>query len=199
MASKEHAHRHGRELPGRQAAHLDSQDAEMQGQQIAIQHATTAPQPRSPGEVLHLQRTIGNQAVSRSLQRWPAITSGSGTFTYTLGDEFADKHVANSVAAAKKKAQDMYDPWHKDPHRAAVTVILQASLALVTNAVEVTPKGGYDWALTIDVDAVMMGPSGRAGGGGDPGQLDTTITSVVVSGYSTGPTTGKITHVSASQ
>jgi hypothetical protein len=128
------------------------------------------------------------------------ITSQSGTFTYTLGDDFEQGHVANNLANAQAKAQALYDPWHKDTHRAAVTVIVRASLMQVTQAVELTPKAGYAWSLQIDnVTAVMMGPSGRAGANGDPGQLDNNVDSVIVSGYNTGATTGKITHVAASQ
>lgn len=128
------------------------------------------------------------------------ITSQSGTFTYTLGAEFEQKHVANNLTGAETKAQALYDPWHKDPHRAAVTVIVRGSLMQVTQAVELTPRAGYDWSLQIDnVTAVMMGPSGRVGGNGDPGQLDSNVDAVVVSGYSTGNTTGKITHIAASQ
>jgi hypothetical protein len=68
------------------------------------------------------------------------------------------------------------------------------------NAVEVPAKVGYDWSLRLDnVTAVMMGPSGRMNDRGDPGQLDNNVDSVVVSGYVTGPTTGIITHISASQ
>jgi hypothetical protein len=128
------------------------------------------------------------------------ITSQSGTFTYTLGTEFEERHVASNLANAETKAQALYDPWHKDTHRAAVTVIIRGSLMQVTQAVELKPKAGYDWSLQIDnVTAVMMGPSGRAGANGDPGQLDRNVDSVVVSGYNTGNTTGKITHVAASQ
>lgn len=128
------------------------------------------------------------------------IASQSGTFTYTLGDDFEQRHVANNLAGAQVKAQAFYDPWHKDPHRAAVTVIVRGSLMQVTQAVELTSRSGYDWSLRIDnVTAVMMGPSGRAGANGDPGQLDNNVDSVVVSGYNTGNTTGKITHIAASQ
>lgn len=128
------------------------------------------------------------------------ITSQSGTFTYNLGDDFEQKHVANNLADAQAKAQALYDPWHKDPHRAAVTVIVRGSLMQPTQAEELTPRSGYDWSLRIDnVTAVMMGPSGRAGANGDPGQLDNNVDSVVVSGYNTGNTTGKITHIAASQ
>jgi hypothetical protein len=70
----------------------------------------------------------------------------------------------------------------------------------VTQAAELKPRAGYDWSLRIDnVRAVMIGPSGRAGANGDPAQLDSNVDSVVVSGYNTGNTTGKITHVAASQ
>lgn len=128
------------------------------------------------------------------------ITSESGTFTYTLGTEFEQTHVANNLTNAEAKAEALYDPWHKDSHRAAVTVIVRGSLMQVTQAAELKPRAGYDWSLRIDnVTAVMMGPSGRAGAGGDPGQLDSNVDSVVVSGYNTGNTTGKITHVAASQ
>jgi hypothetical protein len=148
------------------------------------------------------QSTVGARSVhqgSAVVQRWPAITSGSGTFTYTLGREFAQKHVANNLATARKKARDLYDPWHNDPHRAAVTVIEWGSLQGVTMANDAPARHGYDWSLEINVTAVMMGPSGRVGGSGDPGQLDDNIQVVIVSGYSTGPTSGKITHVAASQ
>lgn len=128
------------------------------------------------------------------------ITSQSGTFTYTLGDDFEERHVANNLARAQTKAQALYDPWHKDPHRAAVTVIVRGALMQVTRAVELTPRSGYHWSLRIDnVTAVMMGPSGRAGANGDPGQLDNNVDSIVVSGYNTGNATGKITHIAASQ
>ena len=128
------------------------------------------------------------------------ITSQSGTFTYSLGGDFEQRHVANNLTGAQAKAQALYDPWHKDPHRAAVTVIVRASLMQVTQAVELTPRSGYDWSLQIDnVTAVMMGPTGRVGASGDSGQLDNNVDSVIVSGYNTGNTTGKITHIAASQ
>jgi hypothetical protein len=167
-----------------------------------------------PGDVLQLQRAVGNQAVSpllagtgsspgsRAVQRWPAITSGTGTYNYTLGVEFRNKHVAADRPAAIAKARRYYDP--EDPHRTAVTVIVLSSLTQVTDASEVAAKDGYHWSLRIDdVEAVMMGPSGRVGASGDPGQLDADVTSVVVSGYNTtnqlGQVTGgRITHVQAS-
>jgi hypothetical protein len=127
------------------------------------------------------------------------IRSGSGLFNYTLGDEFNEKHVAEDLDKAEKKARDYYDPWHKNRHLAAVTVIVRGSLAKVTNAVEVKAKNDYAWSLVIQgVEAVTMGPSDRAGINGDPGQLDSTD-AVIVSGYNTGPTSGKITHIAASQ
>jgi hypothetical protein len=128
------------------------------------------------------------------------ITSASGTFPYSLGADFQYDHVANDLAAAQAKAQARYDPWYENRHRAAVTVIVQATLAQVNQGVDVTPKPPYHWALQIDgVSAVMMGPSGRVGGDGDPGQLDNNIDSVVVSGYNAANGTRRITHISASQ
>lgn len=90
------------------------------------------------------------------------ITSGSGTFTYTLGADFEERHVASNVANAEKKAQDLYDPWHENPHRAAVTVIIRGSLTPVTQGVDLKPKFGYHWSLRLDdLTAVMMGPGRR--------------------------------------
>ncbi|MGH3697501.1 MAG: hypothetical protein ACRDRX_26560 [Pseudonocardiaceae bacterium] len=177
----------------------------------AIQRSIAGIRFLTPPDMIQLQRAVGNRAVSRMLagagssrhesavvQRWPEIKSTSGTFTYTLGLEFRDKHVANDLVAAKKKAQQYYDPMHENPHNAAVTVIDWGSLKKVTHADEATAKGAYHWSLVIDVDAVMMGPSGSRGASGDPGALET-ISAVVVSGYSAGPHSGKITHVAASQ
>jgi hypothetical protein len=128
------------------------------------------------------------------------ITTHSGTFTYSLGADFAQKHVADDLQDAQRKARNLYDPWHADPHRAAVTVIIRATLTQATQAVDSRAKSGYDWSVQIDnVQAVMMGPSDRAGVDGDPGQLDNNVTSVVVSGYNAGNNTRKITHVAASQ
>jgi hypothetical protein len=129
-----------------------------------------------------------------------SIISESGTFTYSLGEDFAARHVADDLDSAIKKAQDLYDPDHQDRHRAAVTVIVRNSLMNVTEAEELTAKFSYDWSLLIgDVRAVMMGPSGRVGADGDPGQLDDRVDSVVVSGYNSGHNAGKITHIAASQ
>lgn len=127
------------------------------------------------------------------------ITSKSGTFHYTLGNEFKDAHVAPNLVEAERKARKLYDPFHADPHRAAVTVIVAGSLNGVTHAEELDPKKPYNWSLLVEnVTAVMMGPSDRVGSRGDLGQLEQ-IHSVIVSGYNTGATTGLITHVAASQ
>jgi hypothetical protein len=154
---------------------------------------------------VELRRPIGNRASAlpgkgvKSGMTWP-ITSKSGTFTYSLGADFAQKHVADDLGSAGAKARALYDPWHQDQHRAAVTVIVQNTLMQVTEAEELTPTSGYDWSLRIEgVTAVMMGPSGRGGANGDPGQLDDHVDSVIVSGYNTGPGTGRITHIAASQ
>ena len=130
---------------------------------------------------------------------WP-IQSESGTYTYSMGEGFEWSHVANNLILAEAKARRLYDGSHEDTHKVAVTVIVRASLMGQNQASEVQTRNGYDWSLAIDnITAVCMGPSGRFGANGDPGQLDPNITSVVVSGYNTGNGRGKITHIRSSQ
>ncbi len=130
---------------------------------------------------------------------WP-IQSENGNFTYSMGEDFEWSHVADDLVGAERKARRFYDGSHENTHKVAVTVIVRASLMGQDRASEVKARSGYHWSLRIDnITAVMMGPSGRMGADGDPGQLDRDVTSVVVSGYNTGPGTGKITHIAASQ
>ncbi|MEE6286235.1 hypothetical protein V2J52_01030 [Georgenia sp. MJ173] len=204
MAAREHTQVQ-QSLPAQQP----QRDGERSRRRISVLSAASGMVRLAPGDIgrltpndlRHLQRSAGNQAVGRTLaedrpvQRWPDITSGDGTFNYVLGAEFVNKHVADSLAEARRKAQHWYDP--EDPHRTAVTVILRSSLTAVTRAGDATRRHPYDWSLMIDVTGVTMGPSGRVGSNGDPGTLED-IESVVVSGYNHGAG-GKITHVAAAQ
>ncbi len=139
------------------------------------------------------------QQNSGAVQRWPEITSQEGTFTYYLGEEFTEKHTAGNKKEAMEKARRYYNPEHREgSHNAYITVIYGNSLQSVKEAIDVNPRDGYEWALSVNVQAVCMGPRGMRGANGDPGQMDENITTVILSGYIDEQNRGKITHVSVS-
>ncbi len=143
-----------------------------------------------------LQRNVHRNVV----QRWPDVRTGDTTYYYKLGYTFSQRHVAASKAAAMELARDLYDPNHTEgSHSAYVTVIYSDFEDLTESSAAAVPDG-YDWAMTIDVDAVCMGPKGLRGANGDPGQMDDNVNTVVVAGYGAGTedSPAKITHVSTS-
>lgn len=138
-----------------------------------------------------------NQA---TIQRWPDIQTESGTFQYSLGQGFMQRHVAESKEAAIAKARQLYDPHHTEGSHSAYVTVIYGNIAGVTQGSDATPFGPYDWSISIDVDAVCMGPRGIRGANGDPGQMDENITTLNVSGYGAGTLAHPaiITHVSTS-
>lgn len=150
----------------------------------AFQNMVTAnPLPRAP-----------------TLQRWPDITTPSGTFTYELGRDFQVRHMAESQEAAMHKARSLYDPNHTEGSHSAYVTVVYGDISGVSVGTDARVNGPYHWALSIDIDAVCMGPSGLRGAAGDPGQMDDSVSSVTVSGYGQGTTDNpaRITHVTTS-
>jgi|GEM_PF-6865047 len=135
-----------------------------------------------------------------TIQRWPDIQTPSGTFQYSLGHEFQQRHIAPSKQAAMDKARQLYDPNHTEGSHSAYVTVIYGDITGVTQGSDAVAFGGYHWSISIDVEAVCMGPRGIRGANGDPGQMDEHISSVNISGYGAGTSTApaKITHVSTS-
>jgi len=138
--------------------------------------------------------------IPTTVQRWPQIQTGSGNFEYTLGHNFQERHVAGSKAAAMELARELYDPHHREGSHSAYVTVIYGDFSEIADGTDARVPSGYHWALTIDINAVCMGPSGRRNDNGDPGFMDENITSVTVAGYGEGTTENqaKITHVSTS-
>lgn len=147
-----------------------------------------------------LQVIANNSNHSHTIQRWPKIKTGSGNFTYELGEYFKQKHMASSKEEAMALARSSYDPYHKVGSHSAYVTVIYGDITAVSQGSDAKPAPGYHWALSIDVKAVCMGPKGRRGANGDPGQMDENISSIIVSGYGEGSDEkpAKITHVSTS-
>ncbi len=143
-----------------------------------------------------LQRSVQGNVV----QRWPDVTTGDKTYHYELGSEFSERHLAASKEDAEALARRLYDPFHKTGSHSAYVTVIYSDFSDLSESSEAKAFGRYHWAMTIRVDAVCMGPSGRVGVNGDPGFMDDNVTSVVVAGYGAGTedSPAKITHVSTS-
>ena len=154
----------------------------------------------SPPTQATVQKKSLHLSSENAIQRWPQITTASGNFTYELGVDFQSRHVAASRDDAIALARELYDPNHSEGSHSAYVTVIYGDITAVNAGTDAVPKGKYHWALTIDVAAVCMGPSGGRGANGDPGQMDDGITSVTVSGYGDGTAASpaKITHVSTS-
>ncbi len=92
--------------------------------------ASRAPAVLTPGQALALQRSAGNQAVSRLLARQPAAHTAPGA----------------SAATAKGLTHAEFTPTGGDPSASGnVTVSANGPSAVTVNAPQITANGGVAW------------------------------------------------------